>query len=150
VPLARPARITGADKDKKSAVSLAKKLHKLGFKIRATSGTGALLEAEKIPAEEIKKIHEGRPNIEDAIKNKEIQLIVNTPAGKDSKYDDSYIRMMAIQHKIPYVTTMAAANATVEGIEAVKKEKDTLRCLQEYHAQLRAKQDSPAQGCCCA
>ncbi|HOW88409.1 MAG TPA: carbamoyl-phosphate synthase large subunit [Candidatus Omnitrophota bacterium] len=150
LPLEGTVLLTVADKDKKGAIALAKKLNKLDFKIRATSGTETILKAENIQVEGIKKIHEGRPNIEDAIKNKEIQLIVNTPGGKDSKYDDSYIRMMAIQHKIPYVTTMAAASATAEGIEAVKKEKDTLRCLQEYHAQLRKKQDAPAQGCCCA
>lgn len=139
LPLQGTVLLTVADKDKKQVLSLAKKLTKLGFKIRATSGTAGMLEEEKIAVEVIKKIQEGRPNIEDAIKNKEIDLIINTPSGKRSKSDDSSIRMMAIQHKLPYVTTIAAANATVEGIEAVKKEKDTLRCLQEYHASLNKK-----------
>jgi carbamoyl-phosphate synthase large subunit len=140
LPLEGTALLTVADKDKKELVSLAKKLIKLGFKIRATAGTAAKLEADKVTVEVIKKINEGRPNIEDAIKNREINLIINTPAGKNTKYDDSYIRMMAIQHKLSYVTTLAAAHATVEGIEAVKKEKDTLRCLQEYHASLKKKE----------
>ena len=72
----------------------------------------------------------------DAIKNDELQLIINTPLGKDSKYDDSYIRMMAIQRKIPYVTSIAAAEATVAGIEAMIKSKVSPKSLQEYHALL--------------
>ncbi|HOW60051.1 MAG TPA: carbamoyl-phosphate synthase large subunit [Candidatus Omnitrophota bacterium] len=149
LPLEGTVLLTVADKDKKQVVSLAKKLAKLNFKIKATEGTAAVLAEEKIPVEVIKKIYEGRPNIEDAIKNRELQLIINTPAGKDSKYDDSYIRMMAIQLKIPYVTTLAAANATVEGIEAVKKEKDTLRSLQEYHASLKQKASNVVPASCC-
>jgi carbamoyl-phosphate synthase large subunit len=111
-------------------------LIKLGFKIMATGGTAKVLNANEVAAQTINKIHEGRPNIADAIKNKELQLIINTPAGKTSQHDDGYIRMMAIQHKIPYITTLAAAFASVEGIEAVKKDKDTLRSLQEYHSLL--------------
>lgn len=150
LPLDGVVLLTVADRDKKEVLSLAKKLVKIGFKIRATSGTAAILEKEKVPVEEIRKIYESRPNIEDAIKNREINLIINTPAGRDSKYDDSYIRMMAIQHKIPYVTTLAAANATAEGIEAIKKEKDKLRSLQEYHASLKQKQkESAPERCCC-
>ncbi len=67
----------------------------------------------------MKKLHEGRPNIADAIMNKEIQLVINTPVGQSSKYDDSYIRKTAIQYKVPYVTSMTAAEATAEGIEAM-------------------------------
>ncbi len=80
----------------------------------------------------IKKLHEGRPNIEDAIKNGGIQLIINTPIGKDSQFDDSYIRIMAVQHNIPYITSIAAAFASVEGIEAVKTKQPTAKALQDY------------------
>jgi len=136
LPLEGTVLITVEDNDKKEAVKVARKLIKLGFKIMATGGTAKVLNANEVAAQTINKIHEGRPNIADAIKNKELQLIINTPAGKTSQHDDGYIRMMAIQHKIPYITTLAAAFASVEGIEAVKKDKDTLRSLQEYHSLL--------------
>jgi carbamoyl-phosphate synthase large subunit len=84
----------------------------------------------------MKKLHEGRPNIADAIKNKEIQLIINTPVGQSSKYDDSYIRKTAIQYKVPYVTSMTAAGATAEGIEAMAKSEIVPKSLQEYHKEL--------------
>jgi len=84
----------------------------------------------------LKKLHEGRPNISDAIKNKEIHLIVNTPVGRTGKHDDSYIRMKAIQYKIPYITSLAAAEATVEGIDAARKSKIFPKSLQDYYKDL--------------
>lgn len=107
------------------------------FKIFATEHTQDYLRKNGIDVLPIKKLHEGRPNIPDAIKNNEIHLIINTPAGKESKVDDSYIRTMAIQHRIPYITTMAAARASVDGIEAIKNRAVQLLSLQDYHAQLR-------------
>jgi carbamoyl-phosphate synthase large subunit len=80
------------------------------------------------------KVHEGRPNIEDAIKNGEIQLVVNTPAGKSSEFDDSYIRKAAIKHRVPYITTTAAALASAVGIAEHGKSHDEVRSLQSYHA----------------
>jgi carbamoyl-phosphate synthase large subunit len=91
------------------------------------------------------KIHENRPNIVDAIKNREIQLIINTPAGKTSQNDDSYIRKNAIKYRIPYITTIAAAKAAVKGIEAVRSaggDKETVRSLQEYHSDIREGKNS--------
>ncbi len=82
------------------------------------------------------------PNISDAIKNDEIHLIINTPIGKDSKYDDSYIRMMAIQRKVPYVTSIAAAEATVEGIAEMKNCKVAPKALQEYHTLLQEQESA--------
>jgi carbamoyl-phosphate synthase large subunit len=79
-------------------------------------------------------MHEGRPNIVDAIKNKEINLVINTPSGKLSKYDDSYIRKDAIKYRVPYITTLAAALAAARGIAAHRQKKDSLRSLQEHHA----------------
>lgn len=110
---------------------------KLGFKIRATDGTYRLLTDKGIKAERIFKMHEGRPNIIDAIKNSEIQLIINTPAGKLSKYDDSYIRKAAITYKIPYITTTAAAAAAVKGIAAARTGDSSVRSLQSYHAAIK-------------
>jgi carbamoyl-phosphate synthase large subunit len=121
------------NKDKEEVVDIAKRLKKLGFSIFATENTSVFLKGKGIEISPIKKLHEGRPNIADAIKNKEINLIVNTPVGRASKFDDSYIRIMAIQHKLPYITTMAAARASVEAIEAMKGSDIALKSLQEYH-----------------
>jgi carbamoyl-phosphate synthase large subunit len=133
LPLEGNVLLTVAEKDKTMMVPVAKRLAKLGFKIIATSGTGALLTKNGIKNILINKVQEGQPNITDAIKNGQLQLIINTPAGRGSLHDDSYIRMMAIQRRIPYVTSGAAAEATVEGIEAVKKGQSSPRPLQDYH-----------------
>ncbi|MFA5008927.1 MAG: carbamoyl-phosphate synthase large subunit, partial [Candidatus Omnitrophota bacterium] len=129
--------ITVADKDKKQIIPVAKKLKKLGFNIYATKKTSAALKENGVENNEISKIDEGRPDISDFIKNKELQLIINTPLGPSGKQDDAYIRRMAIQYKIPYITTVAAAEASVEGIEALKKQKDAPKSLQEYHKMLK-------------
>ncbi|MBQ5335763.1 MAG: hypothetical protein J6Z45_07460, partial [Oscillospiraceae bacterium] len=91
-----------------------------------------------IPAEKIKKLYEGRPNITDAMTNGKIDLIINTPAGADSLHDDSYIRKAAIKYRIPYITTMAAASATAEGIAAVTSQGGALsvKSLQEFHSEI--------------
>jgi len=133
LPVEGNALLTVADKDKSDLLPIAKEIHKLGFKIYATEGTSHFLKEHGIPNRKIKKLHEGRPNIVDAIKNKDLQLIINTPIGRSSKYDDSYIRIMAIQHKVPYITSIAAAQASVEGAEAIKKHKILPKSLQEYH-----------------
>ena len=83
------------------------------------------------------KLHEGRPNIDDAIKNGQIQLVINTPIGKASQYDDSYIRKAAIKYKVPYITTIAAASAAAKGIAAHSKGRSGVRSLQEYHRDIR-------------
>ncbi|MBU0634860.1 MAG: carbamoyl-phosphate synthase large subunit [Candidatus Omnitrophica bacterium] len=125
--------LTVTDKDKKALLPIAQQVQRLGFKIYATEGTSNFLTEKGIDNITIKKVHEGRPNVADAIKNKEIHLIINTPVGRSSKHDDSYIRMMAIQQKIPYITSMAAAGASVEGIEASIKEKIFPCALQDYY-----------------
>ena len=81
----------------------------------------------------ILKLHEGRPNIEDAIRSGDIQLVVNTPAGKSSEWDDSYIRKAAIRHRVPYITTPAAAEAAAKGIAARRNGRGEVKSLQEYH-----------------
>ncbi|MBN2120252.1 MAG: carbamoyl-phosphate synthase large subunit [Candidatus Omnitrophica bacterium] len=125
--------LTVADKDKPYLLSIAKKIKDSGFAIYATEGTSRFLEEHGIANSRIKKIHEGRPNIADAIKNKDIQLIINTPVGRSSKYDDSYIRTMAIQYKVSYITSLAAAEASIEGIRAVVNHKSYPKSLQDYY-----------------
>jgi carbamoyl-phosphate synthase large subunit len=129
--------ITVADADKKSVVDVAREFKKLGFKILTTEGTHQLLADNGIETEHVLKMHEGRPNIVDAIKNGEIQLVINTPAGKLSKHDDSYIRKAAINYKVPYITTTAAAAATVKGIAASRNGEAAVRSLQSYHSAIK-------------
>ncbi|MFP4671437.1 MAG: hypothetical protein ACOCY5_01975 [Desulfohalobiaceae bacterium] len=123
------------DRDEKLAQA-ARHFAELGFKLLSTEGTHNFLQKHGIESEPILKMHQGRPNIVDAIKNKEIQLIVNTPAGKLSVTDDSYIRKSAIQHNVPYITTVAAAVAAAEGIDAKLNQQATRKSLQEYHAEI--------------
>jgi len=129
--------ITVAEHDRAGALEVARRFADLGFSLRATSGTAAYLEQHGIASEAISKLHEGRPNIADAITNGEIQLVVNTPSGSLSNYDDSYIRKAAIKNRIPYITTMAAAIAAAKGIAARRSNKGEVRSLQEYHLRLR-------------
>ena len=133
LPLQGTVLITVSERDRPAVLELARQFADLGFKIMATVGTHAFLAEQGIQSEHILKMHEGRPNIVDAIKNKEIQLVINTPSGKLSKYDDSYIRKAAIKHKVPYITTLAAALAAARGIAAKRNRKTTVRSLQDYH-----------------
>ena len=99
-------------------------------------GTQKFLAENGIDCEVIKKQHEGRPNIADGIKNKEIQLVINTPYGKISQYDDSYIRKAAIKYKVPYITTMTAALAAAKGIADRRATLTQVCSLQEYHRRI--------------
>jgi carbamoyl-phosphate synthase large subunit len=128
--------ITVADHDKEDAVEVAREFAELGFTIKTTGGTNAFLANCGIHTEKILKVHEGRPNIADSIANGEIQLVINTPTGRQSKQDDSYIRKAAIKHKIPYVTTTAAAIAAAKGIAAFRKGYGEVKSLQQYHAEI--------------
>ena len=134
LPLEGKVLLTVADKDKPALLPLAQQLHGMGFGLVATEGTVRFLQERGIEATAIQKLHEGRPNITDALVNGEVQMVINTPAGRDSKFDDSYIRLAAIQHKIPYVTTMAGAEASVAGIEAVRQAPPGVKALQDYYA----------------
>ncbi len=137
LPMDGTVLITVTDPEKKSVLQVARRFQDLGFKIRATNGTCRFLVSQGMQAEPIHKMHEGRPNIVDAIKNGEIQLVINTPSGKLSKYDDSYIRKAAIKYKIPYITTVAAAVAAARGIQALRAGKAGVKSLQSYHADIR-------------
>jgi carbamoyl-phosphate synthase large subunit len=125
--------ITVSTRERPAVLEVAKEFDRLGFKIKATNGTHQFLAEHGIESEKILKMHEGRPNIVDGIKNKEIQLVINTPSGKLSVYDDSYIRKAAIKYKIPYITTLAAAIAAAKGIAAYRQGKGSVRSLQSYH-----------------
>jgi len=124
--------ISVTDNDRKDILEVAIRLKKLGFQILATSGTKAFLDKNGVASDLALKLHEGRPDITDDIYNGRIQMVINTPTGRKGKYADSYIRKAAIQHKIPYITTTAAAMATVAGIETVKSGDVGVESIQEY------------------
>jgi carbamoyl-phosphate synthase large subunit len=136
LPMEGTLLLTVSEHDRPGALEIARRFSDLGFRIRATQGTRAHLQERGVEAELILKMHEGRPNITDAIKNREIQLVVNTPAGRQSIDDDSYIRKAAIKYKVPYITTVAAAIAAAKGIAASRKGRGEIRSLQEYHASI--------------
>ena len=138
LPLEGTVLISVNRKDKEEIVEVAKKFQEVGFNILATGGTFDLIREAGIPATKIKKLYEGRPNILDAISNGEIDLIVNSPVGKDSVNDDSYLRKAAIKGKIPYMTTVAAAKATAEGIAVLKNQgAGEIKSLQEWHKSIQ-------------
>ena len=124
--------ISAADKTDQ-LLEIGREFVALGFQILATMGTHQYLAEHGIPSDKVNKLQEGRPNIVDAIMNQEIQLVINTPIGRRSQTDDSYIRKAAIKYKVPYITTMAAALASAKGIAASRTEGDEVRSLQSYH-----------------
>ncbi len=136
LPLSGTVLISLVEKNT-AAVEVGRGFASMGFTIKATEGTFDFLSARGVPCERINKQHEGRPNIVDGIVNGEIQAVVNTPAGKMSMTDDSYIRKAAIKHRIPYFTTLAAAAAAVKGIAACRQGKSGVFSLQSYHAAIK-------------
>ncbi len=141
LPLGGKVLISVNRKDKEEVVDVARSLHETGFEIVATSNTHKLITEAGIPAQKISKVSDGsRPNTLDIITNGEVQLIINSPVGKDSVNDDSYLRKAAIKAKVPYMTTIAAAKATATGIKYVKEHGDCeLKSLQELHAEIHPK-----------
>ncbi len=137
LPLDGTVLMTVSTNDRPAVSEVAKQFAELGFKIKATQGTRHFLASQSIESELILKMHEGRPNIVDGIMKGEIQLVINTPSGKLSQYDDSYIRKAAIKYKVPYITTLAAAAAAVKGITAYRQGKSGVRSLQSYHVDTR-------------
>ncbi|MBW1712819.1 MAG: carbamoyl-phosphate synthase large subunit, partial [Deltaproteobacteria bacterium] len=128
--------ITVSDHDKSRAIEVARKFRELGFSIKATAGTYQYLTEQGIEAEEVLKISEGRPNIVDAIKNGEIQLLINTPGGRFSVIDDSPIRRAAVRYRVPYVTTTAAALSAARGIASRRWGEVGVKSLQSYYQKL--------------
>jgi carbamoyl-phosphate synthase large subunit len=133
LPLQGNVLFTIADRDKDEILEPAKRFRDMGFRILATGGTLRFLKVHGLDADCILKMHEGRPHIVDAIKSGEIHLIINTPHGKISEVDDSYIRKNAVKYKIPYITTASAALAAAIGIQARKTQQYPVKSLQEYH-----------------
>lgn len=137
LPLSGTVLISVNDKDKNEVTQAAKIFAEDGFRIVATAGTYDMLSEAGIEADKVNKLQEGRPNIYDMITNGEVQLVINSPRNKDDVNDDSYLRKAAIKAKIPYMTTVAAAKATAEGIHAVKSKKSSgVKSLQEMHGEI--------------
>jgi carbamoyl-phosphate synthase large subunit len=138
LPLEGNVLISVNRRDKDEAIEVAKKLYNEGFKIHATGNTYEKITEAGLEATLVKKLNEGRPNVYDLITNGDIQLVVNSPVGKDSQTDDSYLRKAAIKAGVPYITTMAGAMATADGIHKVKKGIDNqVKSLQELHSEIK-------------
>ena len=140
LPLEGRVLISVNDKDKPEVVDLARDFAEEGFKIIASRHTCKLLQEAGIEAQMINKLQEGRPNMLDLITNGEVDLIINTPIGRERQWDDSYLRKTAIKKKVPYMTTIAAAKATISGIKAMKRYGGSeVRSLQELHSLIKDK-----------
>ncbi|HTA57447.1 MAG TPA: carbamoyl-phosphate synthase large subunit [Candidatus Baltobacteraceae bacterium] len=134
------------DRDKRQLGTIGKELVSLGFKIVATRGTASALHSTGVPCEEVYKVNEGRPNIVDLIKTSKVQLVINTPLGRESFYDEKSIRRAAIRYNIPCITTLSAAHAAVRGIHALIELKREVSCLQDLHNSRVAASGNPGTG----
>ncbi len=137
LPLAGGVFVTVNDHDKSNLVPIARRFHALGFKVFGTDGTARYLRARGIPTERVLKVHEGRPNAIDLLLSGRIQLLINTPLGKLTQQDDYAIRQAALQHRVPYTTTLSAASAACEAIIALRSRAGQVRSLQEWHTLAR-------------
>ncbi|MFO7812236.1 MAG: carbamoyl-phosphate synthase large subunit [Pelovirga sp.] len=136
LPLSGRVLMTVTEADKSAVLGAARTFIANGFTLCATVGTASFLQQHGMEVETVQKMHEGRPNIADLLKNGEIQLVINTPIGRQSQHDDSYIRKTAIRYKVPYITTAAAAQAAAQGIAARIQGAEQIHSLQEYHVKL--------------
>jgi carbamoyl-phosphate synthase large subunit len=132
LPTGGAAFISVCDRDKRAIVSVARHLVSLDFRILSTRGTARLLRASGVPVEEVLKVHEGRPNIVDAIVNGEVNLVINTPFGRETRSDGYHIRTAAVHHGVSNITTLAAAQASVQAIEAIKSGRLGVTALQDF------------------
>jgi carbamoyl-phosphate synthase large subunit len=137
LPLEGAVFVTVNDHDKANVVPIARRLHALGFRLVATEGTARYLRARGVPTERVLKVHEGRPNAIDLLVSGKIQLLINTPLGKLSQQDDYAIRRAALQHRVPYTTTLSGASAACDAIIALRSRAGEVRPLQEWHALAR-------------
>jgi carbamoyl-phosphate synthase large subunit len=135
-----------SDHDKRHCGPLAKELHALGFRLIATRGTAAALEAAGVPADPVYKVNEGRPNIVDLVKTGKVDMIINTPLGRESFYDEKSIRRAAIRYNIPCITTLSAANAAARGIRALVEQTLEVSPLQSLHSKKAAAPQLPSAG----
>ncbi|MEM1251064.1 MAG: carbamoyl-phosphate synthase large subunit [Cyanobacteria bacterium P01_H01_bin.21] len=132
LPLRGTTFISMNDREKEAVVPIAKELAELGFQLIATAGTRRVLQSHGLEVSLVYKVHEGRPHVLDAIKNKEIQLILNTPSGATAQEDDRMIRRTALDYKIPTITTLSGARAAIEAIRSLQKETLAVKALQDY------------------
>lgn len=132
IPLQGTTFISMNDREKEAVVPIAKELSALGFQLIATTGTRKVLQTHGLKVELVYKVHEGRPHVIDAIKNKEIQLIINTPTGATAQEDDRMIRRTALDYKIPTITTLSGAKATIEAIRSLQQQTLAVKALQDY------------------
>jgi carbamoyl-phosphate synthase large subunit len=137
LPMSGAILVTVNDPDKPTVTPIARRFHAMGFRILATPGTAAYLRARGIPADTVMKLHEGRPNSIDFIVNGEVHLLINTPLGKHSQQDDYTMRQAAVAHRVPYTTTMSAANAACDAILALRFRSLTVNALQDWHEQAK-------------
>jgi carbamoyl-phosphate synthase large subunit len=134
LPQSGTAFISVNNDDKANVVGIARSLHELGFRLIATRGTAAYLRAHGLQVDVTYKVNEGRPHVADRILNGEIALVINTPLGRESFFDDRAVRRVAMMHGVPCITTLTGAAATVAAIEALRERGIDVRSLQEYHA----------------
>ncbi|HEX7336018.1 MAG TPA: carbamoyl-phosphate synthase large subunit [Gemmatimonadales bacterium] len=137
LPLEGSVFVTVNDHDKANLVPIARRFHALGFRVLGTEGTARYLRARGIPTERVLKVYEGRPNAIDLLVSGQIQLLINTPLGKLTQQDDYTIRRAALQHRVPYTTTLSAASAACDAIIALRSRAGEVRPLQEWHALAR-------------
>ncbi|MFL5535499.1 MAG: carbamoyl phosphate synthase large subunit, partial [Gemmatimonadales bacterium] len=137
LPLEGSVFVTVNDHDKANVVPIARRFHALGFRVLGTEGTARYLRARGIPTERVLKVYEGRPNAIDLLVSGRIQLLINTPLGKLTQQDDYAIRRAALQHRVPYTTTLSAASAACDAIIALRSRAGEVRPLQEWHALAR-------------
>ncbi|MDD4889138.1 MAG: carbamoyl-phosphate synthase large subunit [Phycisphaerae bacterium] len=137
LPLGGKVLITVSERDRPAVLEVARRFAALGFRLMATAGTHAFLTQHGIASESVNKLYEGRPNIVDSVMNKDIALIINTPRGRHSASDDSYIRKAAVKYKVPYITTLTAALAAAKGIAAYRDGRGEVRSLQAYHSRIQ-------------
>ncbi len=137
LPLEGAIFVTVNDDDKENVTPIVRRFHGLGFRVLGTEGTARYLRARGIPAERVHKVHEGRPNAIDLLLSDRVQLLINTPLGKLSQQDDYAIRQAALQHGVPYTTTLSGASAACDAIIALRSRAGEVRSLQEWHALAR-------------
>jgi carbamoyl-phosphate synthase large subunit len=143
LPLEGAVFVTVNDGDKPTVLPIVRRLHELGFRILATEGTQRYLRGRGVPAESVRKVHEGRPNAIDLIVSGEVHLLINTPLGKFTQVDDYAIRRAALVHRVPYTTTMSAASAACDAIIALRSRIGSVRSLQEWHEKANVERATP-------
>ena len=136
LPVSGKVLISVRDRDKDELAEVAKGFYDCGFEIIATEGSSDYLQKHGIPSKKVAKLNEGRPNVLDIITNGEVSIVINTPNDKKGAADDSYIRKGVIKGRIPYMTTMAEAKASIAGIKAMQNSKSGVKSLQEFHSEI--------------